>query len=43
MMPAAIEAAKAKATLGEICNALKEPFGWGTNVMAKVYEAFQER
>lgn len=36
LMPAAIEAAKAKATIGEICNAFKEPFGWGVNVMAKI-------
>jgi methylmalonyl-CoA mutase N-terminal domain/subunit len=30
LMPAAIEAAKAKATAGEISKALREVFRWGT-------------
>jgi methylmalonyl-CoA mutase N-terminal domain/subunit len=34
LMPAAIEAARAKATIGEICDAFKEPFGWGHSIMA---------
>ena len=36
MIPAAIDAARAKATIGEICDAFKEPFGWGHSIMAKV-------
>lgn len=35
MIPAAIEAARCKATIGEICDAFKEPFGWGYSILSK--------